>query len=200
VAGETWLSLFASCFLGRSGLAAEEGAFTEVVDCFVDGASTGRRRLRFQIVGEKLALVAGRQTVEFFPGEGVAFERRAIFGRGVDVAGVGIVGECDANDLACVGAAGLAQSGIERQAVSAGASGHERRLHRFAIYGGDDGNVLRWSVLRGCGTACAACASHLRDQRHSDVIRDIDMSHDPDFVDRRQEVMRLTRHFGGRSS
>ena len=91
--------------------------------------------------------MAGRQSLEFFTGFGMAFQYSSEFSRHGNIARCGIELQRYADQVARIRAACFTQRCIDLQTVAAGASWHQCGAGRAVIYRGDYGDVFRLRLL-----------------------------------------------------
>jgi hypothetical protein len=167
----------------------------QVIEEAFGDVPAGLRRFSPQIIQQKLAAMSGRQLFEFFACFGMLFEHGRQLGGHGNIARRGVELQRYTDHVARVGAACLAQRGVNLQAETSSAGRYQRSARGAVIYCGYDGNVFRRRLLAFLRSRCCVFAAvELLDESVGNFWRDIHMPHHPDLVNCREKFLRLTHH------
>jgi len=157
----------------------------QVIEEAFGDVPAGLRRFSAQIIQQKLAAMSGRQLFEFFACLGMLYEHGRQLGGHGNIARRGVELQRYTDHVARVGAACLAQRGVNLQAETSSAGRYQRSARGAVIYCGYDGNVFRRRLFAFCGGRRRALTGReLPDQSVSDFWRYIHVPHHPDLVNR----------------
>jgi hypothetical protein len=123
--------------------------------------------------------MAGRQAFEFPRGFRMIFQHRAQFGGNWNLSRFAVEAQFQADQISGISAGRLAKGRIELHAVAAAAGGKKGGPDAAAVDNRDNGNVVFFAGLLF--------------ERAANFLRDVDMSHHPDAVDRSLKPMGLMR-------